>query len=169
MNHLAFWRTRLSQLRKLFCSFLAICVLCGSTGAAPKPNVIGKWHLGNRDVFQPLNHGFNAWYGNFLEDRVKLKTPVRVDRLLALKGNKTSRGSSGHEKRTQCLPTDSEVPNDGGLKTPSQDEETDKSAEFLTDTNDTVSVSNPTPFPFLNTTEAVSEYRGPESERFANR
>ena len=25
--------------------------------------IIGKWHLGNQDLFQPLNHGFDAWYG----------------------------------------------------------------------------------------------------------
>ena len=25
--------------------------------------IIGKWHLGNEDVFQPLNHGFDTWYG----------------------------------------------------------------------------------------------------------
>ena len=25
--------------------------------------LIGKWHLGNQDVFQPLNHGFDYWYG----------------------------------------------------------------------------------------------------------
>jgi arylsulfatase A-like enzyme len=25
--------------------------------------IIGKWHLGNQDVFQPLNHGFDYWYG----------------------------------------------------------------------------------------------------------
>ena len=25
--------------------------------------IIGKWHLGNDDVFQPLNHGFDYWYG----------------------------------------------------------------------------------------------------------
>ena len=25
--------------------------------------IIGKWHLGNLDLFQPLNHGFDAWYG----------------------------------------------------------------------------------------------------------
>lgn len=25
--------------------------------------IIGKWHLGNQDVFQPLNHGFDRWYG----------------------------------------------------------------------------------------------------------
>lgn len=25
--------------------------------------IIGKWHLGNEDMFQPLNHGFEYWYG----------------------------------------------------------------------------------------------------------
>ncbi|MEL7500004.1 MAG: sulfatase [Planctomycetota bacterium] len=25
--------------------------------------IIGKWHLGNQDEFQPLNHGFDYWYG----------------------------------------------------------------------------------------------------------
>lgn len=25
--------------------------------------IIGKWHLGNEDMFQPLNHGFDTWYG----------------------------------------------------------------------------------------------------------
>lgn len=25
--------------------------------------LIGKWHLGNQDLFQPLNHGFDYWYG----------------------------------------------------------------------------------------------------------
>lgn len=25
--------------------------------------LIGKWHLGNEDMFQPLNHGFDTWYG----------------------------------------------------------------------------------------------------------
>ena len=25
--------------------------------------IIGKWHLGNQDLFQPLNHGFDFWYG----------------------------------------------------------------------------------------------------------
>lgn len=25
--------------------------------------IIGKWHLGNADMFQPLNHGFDYWYG----------------------------------------------------------------------------------------------------------
>lgn len=25
--------------------------------------LIGKWHLGNQDMFQPLNHGFDYWYG----------------------------------------------------------------------------------------------------------
>lgn len=25
--------------------------------------IIGKWHLGNEDMFQPLNHGFDYWYG----------------------------------------------------------------------------------------------------------
>ena len=25
--------------------------------------IIGKWHLGNQDMFQPLNHGFDHWYG----------------------------------------------------------------------------------------------------------
>ena len=25
--------------------------------------IIGKWHLGNEDVFQPLKHGFDYWYG----------------------------------------------------------------------------------------------------------
>ncbi|MEM6656424.1 MAG: sulfatase, partial [Planctomycetota bacterium] len=25
--------------------------------------IIGKWHLGNEDVFQPMNHGFDTWYG----------------------------------------------------------------------------------------------------------
>jgi arylsulfatase A-like enzyme len=25
--------------------------------------IIGKWHLGNQDIFQPLNHGFDSWYG----------------------------------------------------------------------------------------------------------
>lgn len=25
--------------------------------------LIGKWHLGNQDMFQPLNHGFDSWYG----------------------------------------------------------------------------------------------------------
>ena len=25
--------------------------------------LIGKWHLGNQDMFQPLNHGFDTWYG----------------------------------------------------------------------------------------------------------
>ncbi|MDA1159189.1 MAG: sulfatase [Planctomycetota bacterium] len=25
--------------------------------------IIGKWHLGNQDIFQPLNHGFDYWYG----------------------------------------------------------------------------------------------------------
>lgn len=25
--------------------------------------IIGKWHLGNDDIFQPLNHGFDYWYG----------------------------------------------------------------------------------------------------------
>lgn len=25
--------------------------------------LIGKWHLGNADVFQPFNHGFDYWYG----------------------------------------------------------------------------------------------------------
>lgn len=25
--------------------------------------IIGKWHLGNEDLFQPLNHGFDYWYG----------------------------------------------------------------------------------------------------------
>ena len=25
--------------------------------------IIGKWHLGNQDLFQPLNQGFDRWYG----------------------------------------------------------------------------------------------------------
>ena len=25
--------------------------------------IVGKWHLGNQDMFQPLNHGFDTWYG----------------------------------------------------------------------------------------------------------
>ncbi|MFN3159185.1 MAG: sulfatase [Rubinisphaera brasiliensis] len=25
--------------------------------------IIGKWHLGNEDMFQPMNHGFDYWYG----------------------------------------------------------------------------------------------------------
>jgi arylsulfatase A-like enzyme len=25
--------------------------------------IIGKWHLGNQDLFQPLAHGFDYWYG----------------------------------------------------------------------------------------------------------
>jgi len=25
--------------------------------------LIGKWHLGNQDTFQPLKHGFDTWYG----------------------------------------------------------------------------------------------------------
>jgi arylsulfatase A-like enzyme len=25
--------------------------------------IIGKWHLGNQDMFQPLKHGFDYWYG----------------------------------------------------------------------------------------------------------
>lgn len=25
--------------------------------------IIGKWHLGNQDIFQPLKHGFDTWYG----------------------------------------------------------------------------------------------------------
>jgi arylsulfatase A len=25
--------------------------------------IIGKWHLGNQDIFQPLHHGFDTWYG----------------------------------------------------------------------------------------------------------
>ncbi|MBI1372497.1 MAG: sulfatase-like hydrolase/transferase [Phycisphaera sp.] len=25
--------------------------------------IIGKWHLGNEDMFQPMNHGFDTWYG----------------------------------------------------------------------------------------------------------
>jgi arylsulfatase A len=25
--------------------------------------IIGKWHLGNQEMFQPLNHGFDHWYG----------------------------------------------------------------------------------------------------------
>ena len=25
--------------------------------------IIGKWHLGNQNMFQPLNHGFDTWYG----------------------------------------------------------------------------------------------------------
>ena len=25
--------------------------------------IIGKWHLGNQDMFQPLKHGFDCWYG----------------------------------------------------------------------------------------------------------
>lgn len=25
--------------------------------------IVGKWHLGNQDVFQPLDHGFDDWYG----------------------------------------------------------------------------------------------------------
>lgn len=25
--------------------------------------IVGKWHLGNQDIFQPLNHGFDDWYG----------------------------------------------------------------------------------------------------------
>nr|WP_201766839.1 sulfatase [Rhodopirellula sp. SWK7] len=25
--------------------------------------IIGKWHLGNQDMFQPLNHGLDYWYG----------------------------------------------------------------------------------------------------------
>ena len=25
--------------------------------------IIGKWHLGNQDMFQPLKHGFDTWYG----------------------------------------------------------------------------------------------------------
>ena len=25
--------------------------------------IIGKWHLGNQDMFQPLNHGYDTWYG----------------------------------------------------------------------------------------------------------
>nr|WP_231602993.1 sulfatase [Neorhodopirellula pilleata] len=25
--------------------------------------IVGKWHLGNQDMFQPLNHGFGYWYG----------------------------------------------------------------------------------------------------------
>jgi len=25
--------------------------------------IIGKWHLGNQDMFQPLKHGFDSWYG----------------------------------------------------------------------------------------------------------
>ena len=25
--------------------------------------IIGKWHLGNQDMFQPLKHGFDRWYG----------------------------------------------------------------------------------------------------------
>lgn len=25
--------------------------------------LVGKWHLGNEDMFQPLKHGFDTWYG----------------------------------------------------------------------------------------------------------
>jgi arylsulfatase A-like enzyme len=25
--------------------------------------IIGKWHLGNQEMFQPLKHGFDTWYG----------------------------------------------------------------------------------------------------------
>jgi arylsulfatase A-like enzyme len=25
--------------------------------------IIGKWHLGNQEMFQPLGHGFDTWYG----------------------------------------------------------------------------------------------------------
>lgn len=25
--------------------------------------IVGKWHLGNEDMFQPMNHGFDTWYG----------------------------------------------------------------------------------------------------------
>ncbi|MEL6107520.1 MAG: sulfatase [Planctomycetota bacterium] len=25
--------------------------------------IIGKWHLGNEDLFQPMRHGFDTWYG----------------------------------------------------------------------------------------------------------
>jgi arylsulfatase A len=25
--------------------------------------IVGKWHLGNQDMFQPLKHGFDFWYG----------------------------------------------------------------------------------------------------------
>lgn len=25
--------------------------------------IVGKWHLGNQDMFQPLNHGFDYWFG----------------------------------------------------------------------------------------------------------
>ncbi|MEW4486497.1 sulfatase [Thalassoglobus sp. JC818] len=25
--------------------------------------IIGKWHLGNEEMFQPLNHGFDYWFG----------------------------------------------------------------------------------------------------------
>ena len=25
--------------------------------------IVGKWHLGNQEIFQPLNHGFDHWYG----------------------------------------------------------------------------------------------------------
>jgi len=25
--------------------------------------IVGKWHLGNQDMFQPLKHGFDTWYG----------------------------------------------------------------------------------------------------------
>lgn len=25
--------------------------------------IVGKWHLGNEDMFQPLSHGFDTWYG----------------------------------------------------------------------------------------------------------
>jgi arylsulfatase A-like enzyme len=25
--------------------------------------IIGKWHLGNQDMFQPLKHGFDRWFG----------------------------------------------------------------------------------------------------------
>lgn len=25
--------------------------------------IVGKWHIGNQDLFQPLNHGFDSWFG----------------------------------------------------------------------------------------------------------
>ncbi len=61
----------------------------------------------------------------------------RGGRLSALQGNDRQpgldRGSPGNKKRTQRLPTDSEVPNKSRLKTPSRDQEMDESSDFLTD------------------------------------
>jgi len=28
---------------------------------------VGKWHLGNKDEYFPMNHGFDSWFGLLIQ------------------------------------------------------------------------------------------------------